>query len=29
MSACIVSRNADEAVEWLRGLGAPFIGRVG
>jgi ABC-type Fe3+-hydroxamate transport system substrate-binding protein len=26
---CIVSRDADEAVEWLRELGAPFIGRVG
>jgi hypothetical protein len=26
---CIVSRDADEAVEFLRGLGAPFIGRVG
>jgi hypothetical protein len=24
---CIVSRDADEAVEFLRGLGAPFIGR--
>lgn len=26
--ACSVQRDPDEALEWLRGLGFPFIGRL-